>query len=587
MANEHYEIELSVKTEGTEQSKQKLSTMEKFIQKIEKRAKTLNKVKISPTARLIDKVTGPAAKIESRLKLLGKKTVSITLKAKDMASSVISKIMSPLSILGAGAGIYGAGNVTLGAAMNFEAQMVSMEHWLKGNKELANQYVAWLDQLAAKTPFEMDDLFPAASRAVGITEGDVPTAERMVKLASDMAGLTPGKSVQDAMEALADAQTGEFERLKEFNVKMTQDEMKKLKNYSGFLSSMEGKFGGGADKLSQTAKGKISTITDTMKTLFRKAGEGMLEALKPRLDKISEWFDKNPEKIKLWKNRFQQFGQQAFESLFSAGSRVINHLDKIFSDPKFEQADFGGKLAILIEDALTSLKDWLDGPGGTKISEVTNKLGAIMAQCMTALIPVMVPVFQAIGTALATALVEGIKGAVKGALSDPSWITTVVRYSPLNSMTVPGQVYNMAEGANATIDYLKNGNNESSPKTTGNATVPFVTGSSKYFEHASGGLFRKPHFGLVAEAGPEVIIPLSSRMRTRAFDLWQQAGQHLGVRPYASGGFAGPVPAMDGGSGLVVNSTNYVNWGPDEDALALKIGRKIVQDIKQAVQNRP
>ncbi len=57
--------------------------------------------------------------------------------------------------------------------------------------------------------------------------------------------------------------------------------------------------------------------------------------------------------------------------------------------------------------------------------------------------------------------------------------------------------------------------------------------------HAYGGILTRPHLGLVAEAGPEAIIPLSARMRSRALALYEETGRRLGVRPYEEGGFAG------------------------------------------------
>lgn len=61
--------------------------------------------------------------------------------------------------------------------------------------------------------------------------------------------------------------------------------------------------------------------------------------------------------------------------------------------------------------------------------------------------------------------------------------------------------------------------------------------------YARGGFITTPHLGLVGEAGPEAIIPLSSGMRSRGFELWQQVGEMLGVHPYAQGGIIG-VPQM-------------------------------------------
>ncbi|AUJ25194.1 transglycosylase SLT domain-containing protein [Virgibacillus dokdonensis] len=58
-------------------------------------------------------------------------------------------------------------------------------------------------------------------------------------------------------------------------------------------------------------------------------------------------------------------------------------------------------------------------------------------------------------------------------------------------------------------------------------------------KYANGGYINKPHIGLVGEAGPEMIIPLSANRRGRAMDLYNQTGKMLGVRPYANGGQVG------------------------------------------------
>lgn len=46
-------------------------------------------------------------------------------------------------------------------------------------------------------------------------------------------------------------------------------------------------------------------------------------------------------------------------------------------------------------------------------------------------------------------------------------------------------------------------------------------------KHARGGYFTSPHFGLVAEAGPEFIIPTRDKFRGRS--LWEKAGRALGM----------------------------------------------------------
>jgi len=58
-------------------------------------------------------------------------------------------------------------------------------------------------------------------------------------------------------------------------------------------------------------------------------------------------------------------------------------------------------------------------------------------------------------------------------------------------------------------------------------------------EYANGGILSRPHMGLVAEDGPESIIPLSSKRRDRGISLWEQTGKILGVFKHATGGIFG------------------------------------------------
>lgn len=81
---------------------------------------------------------------------------------------------------------------------------------------------------------------------------------------------------------------------------------------------------------------------------------------------------------------------------------------------------------------------------------------------------------------------------------------------------------------------------------------------SSYSAHAWGGIMTTPHIGLVAEAGPEAIIPLSRNKNSRGISLWMQAGRILGVsarhlasvtgfdgfKAYSNGGISGRLPSI-------------------------------------------
>ena len=383
MAESNYRISLVLRLH--DRMTAALQKIDGAARKVEDRTRRLDRATASPTVRLIDRASKTISRVGGGLHALTSRTWNMTIRARDMVSGVIGRIKSSLfSLQGMAAvalGALGAGKLwdaTAGAAMTWETQAVSMEHWLKGNKALAQEVTGWLEQFAAATPFEMGDLFPAMSRAIGVSDGDIKMAERMVKLAADMAGLTPGKTVQDAMEALADAQMGEFERMKEFNMKFSKEQMDAIGGFAWFLTEAESKFAGGADKLSQTAIGRLSTITDTIKTLFRRAGMGMLEAIKPRLDRIVAWFDGNKDKVERWKDVLMRFGQEGAERFLNFFERAFTRIGRILDDPKFQKLDFWGKVKFIIDDISAGIKDWLDSGGRDKIVAVGREIGGFL-----------------------------------------------------------------------------------------------------------------------------------------------------------------------------------------------------------------
>lgn len=53
------------------------------------------------------------------------------------------------------------------------------------------------------------------------------------------------------------------------------------------------------------------------------------------------------------------------------------------------------------------------------------------------------------------------------------------------------------------------------------------SGTATVYAHASGGIFDTPHYGVLAEAGPEAYIPLDGSENAKS--IWQQAGEMLGM----------------------------------------------------------
>ena len=111
--------------------------------------------------------------------------------------------------------------------------------------------------------------------------------------------------------------------------------------------------------------------------------------------------------------------------------------------------------------------------------------------------------------------------------------------------------------------------------------------------HADGGILTVPHIGMVAEDGPEAIIPLGGKRRLRGMELWKQAGRALGVRQYAEGGVPPVAQAAAAGinmGGVNVNiSLSGSNAGDtirqSSDRIADDVARAIAEGLSRALRN--
>ena len=263
----------------------------KELAKIRKDAMLLNAKRIALNIK--NTSTASIAKLGSKLKEIVKKRWDARIGVKDKASGTLNKIKGMLGVLAAGVVI----KSTVQSGMELEQQKVSMEHFMGvGNqgkskaqvKGMTNDYVKQLRANANATPFETGEVIKTGTRALTISGGDVKQSMKMVKLAEDMAASDPNKSLGDAIEALADAKMGEFERLKEFGYKGTKEDFDKaggdffkMKSKDG--QTLEGLFGGLSAKQAQTSSGMMSTIMGNIGNVKQNIGTGILDGLKPAL----------------------------------------------------------------------------------------------------------------------------------------------------------------------------------------------------------------------------------------------------------------------------------------------------------------
>ena len=240
-------------------------------------------------------------KYDIKLDLDGQEIQGFSSKLKGGLGTALSVAGGGLLAGGIGAAAAGIGSGVASAASSMwtggterQQYLSSMTHFMGGDQSAAREMMDWANENARTTQFSSGEVLAAASRAIQIADGSATEAQRLTQLAEDMASLTPGKTVMDALEALADADMGEFERMKEFGFKGSADALEaaggdfwSMKSISNG-KTVEEMFAGGTASGAQNATAKIGTIAGTFEDALSSAGEKMINGLNPALDWLIE-----------------------------------------------------------------------------------------------------------------------------------------------------------------------------------------------------------------------------------------------------------------------------------------------------------
>lgn len=271
-------------------------------------------------------------------------SVSVFGSKSDKSGGLVSKLKKEiLGLAGAYVGLQGASKLAhaaIGQASSMEGYRNTLNIVMKDTKKAA-ETMAWAAQFANKTPFETNEVVDATVKLqnYGLVAKDVlPTI-------GDMAGVM-NKSLDQAVEAVADAQTGELERLKEFGItkQMIIDQANKIMrgkeivNNKGqitdqkafnqaLLSLMQERFKGGMELQAKTLKGTWSTVVGVAKNalgqLMGVAQDGTI--------KTGGLFDKLKGKVNVFADTLQKWSQDGtidraakrIEDGFNAAGKAI------------------------------------------------------------------------------------------------------------------------------------------------------------------------------------------------------------------------------------------------------------------------
>jgi hypothetical protein len=197
------------------------------------------------------------------------------------------------------------GVISLGKAMfQTRSEFQKYEAILKntlGSETASRQAMAMLTDTASKLPISLKEATESFIKMAN--RGMVPTQEEMRKL-TDVA-MSQGKSLDMFVEAMLDAQTGEFERLKEFGVRaksegdkvtftfkgQTQTVQKTdeaIKAYLLSLGDMEGVSGSSAAVMG-TLEGKVSNLGDAWDNMLNNMGKNTQGVLNTALGWLTDF----------------------------------------------------------------------------------------------------------------------------------------------------------------------------------------------------------------------------------------------------------------------------------------------------------
>lgn len=208
--------------------------------------------------------------------------IRVTTNGVDRASTDLGKLGK--AALAAGAAIGG-----LEAARNVFDTLVSSQRnfdklnsgliTMTGSTENAAKAFQVLQQFAKETPYGLNQAVEGFTKLVAL--GLNPSKEALISYGNTAAAL--GKDLNQMIEAVADAATGEFERLKEFGIKASQQGDKVSFTFQGVTTTVKKNseeiqkyllnigntnFAGAMETRSKTLDGALSSLQDTVDGLF-------------------------------------------------------------------------------------------------------------------------------------------------------------------------------------------------------------------------------------------------------------------------------------------------------------------------------
>lgn len=299
----------------------------------------------------------------------------------------------------AAAGLYKFARSAVMATVQAETLRARLET-LFGAKTATGAW-KWAQDFAKSTPFELNEIVDAVARLKAYSIDPFSTLRTIGDFAASM-----GRPILDAVEAVADATMGEWERMKEFGIK--RDTLEKWMSSRGMASAfsktgaitdaagaqaglfamMGERSAGGMARMMDTIAGKWANLQDAMWTFFSSIGARLADPLKRALsfvtaiveklskpvgEGIGKWMDSlfapgNIERVmtllaqvyvflRYLPQAMVEFGRIAHKVLYQVGDTLIR-LAEAFANTFF---DIGNIFATVLNLQIKAMNLWARG----------------------------------------------------------------------------------------------------------------------------------------------------------------------------------------------------------------------------------
>ena len=257
-----------------------------------------------------------------------------------------------------------------------------------GSAENAKIAFGFIEKFAAETPFSLEEAVEAfiKLKALGLT----PSEEALTSYGNTATAM--GKSLNQMIEAVADAATGEFERLKEFGIKSRAqgDQVtftfqgvsttvgKNAKEIEGYLRSIgDVQFAGAMEQQAGTLNVALSNMGDSFNKLVKTIGDaGVTDILIFIADKIKWLIEVVTASIEPFGLGFKAFVAEVvkFGNLFIAVFKGVGNAFQAFGDAISNRFEALGK----------DLKNFVENPlGGISFENTRKALETGLGQAMS------------------------------------------------------------------------------------------------------------------------------------------------------------------------------------------------------------